>query len=184
MKYAVRFCSCGRVHFVDQNKIDKAIENEKQVLVVCNNCGNSFVIGADKKQEYEECNICIDMNCDKCTKLENAKLQTIYNMYSFGMRDTEINDMTKIDSIVFTAGKQIRMMTGGEATFYGNNTFIDCVTDKPENITSDKWKEMRKTVNVQHTINWIRDDDKLEQMSHYYTNIDWKGTKYEKLYHS
>ena len=164
MKYDVKFCSCGRVHFINQEKITKAIENEKEVLVICNNCGISFIIGASKEQDYdgEEC----------------------YMMYSYDKRNTEINDMIKIDSIVFTAGKQIRMMTGGEATFYGNNTFIDCVTDKPESVTLDEWKEMRRTVNVQHTINWIRDDNKLEQMSHYYTNIDWKGTKYEKLYHS
>jgi len=41
---------------------------------------------------------------------------------------------------------------------------------------------MRKTVNVEHTINWIKDDNKLEQMSHYLCGIDWKGTKYEKRY--
>jgi hypothetical protein len=162
-KYDVRFCNCGRVHFIEQEKVDKAIESGKQVLIICNNCGNSYVVGADKEQD------------------ENGK--TIYMMYSSDMRNKTLDDTSKIESIVFTAGEQIRMMTGGEATFYGNNTFIDWETEKPDNITNEKWHEMRKTVHVQHTINWIKDDNKLGQMSHYYTGIDWKGTKYEKTWH-
>lgn len=159
-KYNVRFCQCGRVHFIEQEKVDTAIEKEKQVLIICNNCGNSYVVGADKAQD------------------ENG--ETCYMMYLYDMRDTEINNMSKIDNIVFTAGEHIRMMTGGEATFYGNNTFIDWETEKPENITKERWQELQKTVHVEHTINWIRDDNKLEQMSHYCTGIDWKGTKYEQ----
>jgi len=161
-KYDVRFCSCGRVHFINQEKVNQAIENEKQVLVICNNCGNSFVIGADKSyDEYLD--------------------QEIYNMYSFGMRDTEVNDLSKIDSIVFTAGEQIRMMTGGAATYQGD-CFIDWETKKPDNISIGEWGKMQKTVNTQHTINWIKDEDKLEQMSNYVVGIDWKGTKYEKAW--
>jgi len=161
-KYDVRFCNCGRVHFIDQTKIDQAIENEKQVLVICNNCGNSFIIGADKGyDEYLD--------------------QEIYNMYSYGMRDTELNDLSRIDSIVFTAGEQVRMMTGGTATYQGD-CFIDWETKKPDNISNEEWEKMQKTVNTQHTINWIRDEDKLEQMSHYVVGIDWKGTKYEKAW--
>lgn len=159
-KYDVRFCNCGRVHFIDGEKINKAIDKEKQVLVICNNCGNSFVIGAD---------IITD---------EDGLFG--YSMYSFDMRDTEINDMSKINCIVFTKGEHIRMMTGGEATFYSNDTFIDWNTNKPENISNDEWERLQKTVNTQHTINWIRDDDKLKEMSRYITSINWKGTKYEQ----
>lgn len=160
IKYEVYFCSCGRVHFINTEKLNKAIENEKQLLVVCNNCGNSFVEGANKEQDYEgkEC----------------------YMMYSFNMKDTEINDMSKIDSIVFTLGEHIRMMTGGEATYYGSGTFIDWETKKPNNVTDEEWEVTRKTVNVQHTINWIKDDNKLNHMSNYVTDINWKGTKFEK----
>jgi len=158
-KYEVYFCSCGRVHFVDSEKLNKAIESEKEILVICNNCGNSFVEGADK-EEYDD--------------------EEGYMMYLRSMRDTEINDISKIDSIVFTSGKQVRMMTGGEATFYGNSTFIDWETKKPDNVTTEEWEVTRKTVHVQHTINWIRDDNKLNHMSNYVTDIDWKGTKFEK----
>jgi len=158
-KYDVRFCSCGRVHFIDEMKIDNAIKNGKQVLVVCNNCGNSFIIEADVRED-EDGQIC-------------------YMMYSHDMRNTEISDMSKIDIIVFTAGEYVRMMTGGEATYHGSNVFIDWDTEKPKDISNDEWEQMRRTVNTQHTINWIEDDNKLEQMSHYLTGIDWKGTKYE-----
>lgn len=163
MKYDVKFCECGRVHFIDEEKINKAIENNKQIIVVCNHCGDSFVIGADKQ---------ID---------EDGKI--IYMMYSFDKQNTEINDMSNIDSIIFTAGEQIRMVTGGEATYYGDGTFIDWETKKPDNVTSKEWEQMQRTVNTQHTINWIRDDNKLEHLSHYYSTIDWKGTKYEKSWH-
>lgn len=159
MKYDVRFCSCGRVHFIDEEKVNKAIDNEKQVIMVCNNCGSSRIIGADKVTEED------GTDC--------------YNMYSYAMRDEEINDLSKIDSIVFTAGEQVRMMTGGEATYQGD-VFIDWDTKKPNDISEDEWDKMRRTVNTQHTINWIRDDEKLEQMSHYLVGIDWTGTKYER----
>ena len=163
-KYDVRFCNCGRVHFVDQEKINSAIENEKQVLVICNNCGNSFVIGADKQEDEDG--------------------ETCYMMYSFDMRNTEITDMSKIDSIIFTAGEQVRMMTGGEATYHDSGIFIDWETNKPEDLTLEEWEKLRKQVNVFSTINWIKDDNKLEQMSHYLCGIDWKGTKYEKSYNT
>ena len=159
IKYEVYFCSCGRVHFVDSEKLNDAIVNEKEILVVCNNCGNSFVEGADK-QEYDG--------------------EEGYMMYSYSKRDTEINDTSKIDSIVFTLGEHIRMMTGGEATYYGSGTFIDWETKKPNNVTDEEWEVTRKTVNVQHTINWIKDDNKLNHMSNYVTDINWKGTKFEK----
>jgi len=159
IKYEVYFCSCGRVHFVDSEKLNDAIVNEKEILVICNNCGNSFVEGADK-QEYDG--------------------EEGYMMYSYSKRDTEINDTSKIDSIVFTLGEHIRMMTGGEATYYGSGTFIDWETKKPNNVTDEEWEVTRKTVNVQHTINWIKDDNKLNHMSNYVTDINWKGTKFEK----
>jgi len=163
MKYDVKFCSCGRVHFIPTDKINNAIENDKEILVVYNNCGNSHIIGADREQDYEgkEC----------------------FMMYSFGKRDTEINDTSKIDSIVFSLGEQVRMMSGGEATYYGHSGFIDWNTKKPSNITEEEWAKLRSTVHVKHTINWIRDDNKLDQMSNYLTGINWKGTKYEKEWH-
>jgi len=163
-KYDVRFCSCGRVHFIDQEKINNAIENEKQVLVICNNCGNSFVVGADKQEDEDG--------------------ETYYMMYSLDMRNTELSGMSKIDYIVFTAGEQIRMMTGGEATYHGSGIFIDWETNKPEDLTLEEWEKLRKQVNVFSTINWIKDDNKLEEMSHYLSGIDWKGTKYEKSYNT
>jgi len=163
MKYDVQFCSCGRVHFIPTEKINNAIENDKEVLVVCNNCGNSHIIGADRTQDYEgkEC----------------------FMMYSFDKRDTEINNTSKIDSIIFTPGVSVRMMTGGEATFHVSDTFIDWHTKKPDNVTNEQWEKLRKTVDVQSTINWISDENKLEQMSNYMSGIDWKGTKYEKQWH-
>jgi hypothetical protein len=164
MKYDVKFCSCGRVHFIDEEKVHKAIENDKQVLIICNNCGKSFVIGADK------------------TKDENNGI--VYMMYSFDKRDTEITDFSKIDSIIFTSGEHIRMKTGGEATYYCNGTFIDWETEKPNNITIEKWHELQKTVHIEHTINWIKDDNKLQELSNYVTDINWKGTKYEKSWHN
>ena len=160
-KYDVRFCNCGRVHFIEDEKVWKAIKNSKEVLVVCNNCGNAFVIGADKQID-EEGNDC-------------------YMMYSLSMRDTKIDTLDKIDSIVFTAGEQIRMMTGGEATYKGD-CFVDWDTKKPDNISEQKWDEMRRTVNTQHTINWIKDDDKLKEMSNYAVKIDWTGTKYQSKF--
>jgi len=160
-KYEVYFCSCGRVHSSSPSYSCFSAPSIKEILVVCNNCGNSFIEGAEK-QEYDG--------------------EEGYMMYSYSKRDTEINDISKIYSIVFTPGEKVFMMTGREATSYVGNTFIDWETKKPDNITLKEWEKMRETVNVQHTINWIKDDNKLSHMSNYVTGIDWKGTKFEKAW--
>ena len=38
-KYSVRFCDCGRVHFIDENKLNEVCETEKSVMHICNHCG-------------------------------------------------------------------------------------------------------------------------------------------------
>jgi hypothetical protein len=163
-KYDVRFCDCGRVLFIEQDKIDHAIENEKEVLVVCNHCGDSFVIGANKEiNPYSE-------DGKEC-----------YMMYSYEMKNTIETNMNRFDSIVFTRGEMIRMETGGEATYHGQG-FIDWDTKKPDDITEEEWDKKRRTVNTQHTINWIHDDDKIEAMSHYGVDIHWAGTRFEHDY--
>ena len=47
----VRVCSCGRIHVFPKNKIDNAIYNNKELLLVCGGCGSRTVIGADYHAE-------------------------------------------------------------------------------------------------------------------------------------
>jgi hypothetical protein len=158
-KYDVRFCNCGRVHFIENEKLEKVCnEQDKEILFICGHCGATTRIGLD---DY----------------IDEGKA-----WYGISVNDFEITDVSKIGLIVHSRGEQIRMETGGEATYHGD-TFIDWETPKPENVDAIEWEKKRRIVNTQHTINWIRNDDKLDALSCYAVKIDWIGTKFEKDFH-
>ena len=53
MKYDVRFCGCGTLLFVPEETIDKALHEDKEVLLICGRCGRAYYIGADH-QVYDD----------------------------------------------------------------------------------------------------------------------------------
>ena len=38
-KYDMRICKCGRIHMVDEDKLERALKNNKNLLLVCGGCG-------------------------------------------------------------------------------------------------------------------------------------------------
>lgn len=111
-KYDVRFCNCGRVHFLDAKKIDGICMNGDSVLVVCNNCG-----------EFSE--TWYDENPDG------------YYVNSRHIRDTELKG-DSIGLIIASSGEKIYMRSGSEATAYINGTFIDWETKEGECSDEDR----------------------------------------------
>ena len=64
-KYDVRICGCGHIHFVPNEMIDEAIDNNKNVLLICGGCGQATMIGADARATI----ICLFKLCIASTAL-------------------------------------------------------------------------------------------------------------------
>ena len=183
-KYNMRICKCGRIHMIDNDKLDKALENNKDILLMCGHCGIATIIGADIEPDYLE----PSKNC--------------YMMYSmdFSVYDdksitpdcfTENEEHKAIQEIVYSHGIKVPMMTGGYATMYSCGKFADTwypdfyhiqradVTVKEIMEFIDKYNKDRHTVNMDRFIAETP-DDMLEEISHYLVDgLNWKGTKYE-----
>ena len=44
-KYDMRICKCGRIHMVPSERRNKALEVNKDLLLICGECGASTLIG-------------------------------------------------------------------------------------------------------------------------------------------
>lgn len=44
-KYDMRICKCGRIHMVPNEKIEKALKNNRNLLLICAGCGTATLIG-------------------------------------------------------------------------------------------------------------------------------------------
>lgn len=183
-KYDMRICKCGRIHMIDNDKLNKALENNKDILLICGHCGNATIIGADIEPDY----IDPSKNC--------------YMMYSMDFSvngDTSITPDIFIESkehkavqeIVYSHGIKVPMMTGEYATMYNCGKFADAwypdfyhirrpdITVEEIMDFIDKYNEDRHTVNMERFI-FETPDDMLKIISHYLVNgLNWKGTKYE-----
>lgn len=152
--YDVRFCSCGRIHFIDYDELCKVCDDEnKEVLFICNNCGAVTRIGLDDYMEGKAWN-------------------------SYDMRETELNDLSKFGKIIMSTGTKIPMKSGAAATAEWCGKFTDLETKKPEEISEADWEKVVSTVDTQRLIKEIDDEDKLKCLSSYVIKIDWSGTKY------
>lgn len=188
-KYDMRICKCGRIHMVADEKLDKALENNKNLLLICAGCGNAILIGADIEPDW----------------IEPEK--TCYMMYSFEYskyKDSEINPSSfestekhkGIEAIIYSHGYEVPMMTGMYATDYFNGKFSDRwypdfykiqrndVTVKEIMEFIDEYTHDRTTVNMARFISETPDEI-LEELSNYsIKGFNFKGTKWEKEWNS
>lgn len=184
-RFDVRVCKCGHVHFVDIEVVDKALEEQKPLLLICGHCGLLTAIGGD--EFYDE-------DTDK----------TMYNMYTYNPangKDIDTIDTSKYSSVIYSEGKRIMMKTGYPATSYNSGVgfqdtqFPDGIWDiafhgkcyqmntYPKNMSVQeylrKWAEDSVTVSMNWTLSMMTDDEQ-EALSHYmFENLDFTGTKYE-----
>lgn len=156
INYDALFCRCGRVHFLDRNRIDDICDNGKEVIIICNHCGNTIKKGLT---DY----------------IDGGKA-----WYSIDIKDEEITDFSNIGLMIASSGDMIRMMSGHEASCIHGSCFIDYESEKPEDVSEEEWNKRCMTVDTKATINWINDDDKLRALSRYGVKINWVGTKYER----
>ena len=156
INYDVIFCGCGRVHFINYDRLVEICDKQdKEVIHICNHCGSTIRRGLSE---------CMDGKA----------------WYSIDVKNEEITDFSKIGLIIASAGDMIRMMSGHEASCIHGSCFIDYESEKPEDVSEEEWNKSCMTVDTKATINWINDDDKLRALSRYGVKINWNGTKYER----
>lgn len=82
--YDIRICQCGRIHMVTNEKINNALQENKDLLLICAGCGKAILIGADAET---------DLN------------KTYYMMYSYECSEGEINP-NNLYTIIYSYGKE------------------------------------------------------------------------------
>lgn len=181
-KYDMRICKCGRIHMIENNVIEKALQNNKNILLICAGCGNATLIGADS--------------------ILDGSGKTEYMMYScefarYKDRTIEISDFEPsehdkgIYKIIYSQGYRVPMMTGMYATDYCNGKFSDrwhpdFYEIQKRDITVEeimkfikKYNHDRTMVNIRRFINETPQEI-LKEISHYYIeSFNWRGTKFE-----
>lgn len=184
MKYDVRFCKCGHIHLIPQERIDACLKEDKDFLLICGSCGTTTVIGADIEPDFDD------------------PAKTCYNMYS---RDKSEETCVLADKdgikqsayklygeIYYDKGISVPMMSGMNATSFFNSRFYDNwypdfyriqrpgVTIKEIMDFIKKYHRDRTTVNMQRFIN-EHTNEELEAISAYLIDgFDWTGTLYER----
>lgn len=183
-KYDMRICKCGRIHMIPNEKIEKALEKNKNLLLICAGCGAATLIGADIEPDWFE----LDKDCYMMYSMEFSS----YESKSILVTDFETTDGSKgIEEIVYSHGIKVPMMTGQYATDYFNGKFSDrwypdFYKIERRDITVEEimkfiadYRRDRRTVNMERFIRETQ-EDMLEEISHYWIEgLNWKGTKWE-----
>lgn len=186
-KHDIRFCKCGKIHLIPFDKINNAIENNKDLLFICADCGQASIIGAD-----------IDIEDGEKHYLMYGGDFSPYSSESITKNDFCENRGSKkeLSEIYYSRGIKVPMMNGYYATEFSGGIFYDgrvianmYEIDRPD-ITPEevhqfikKSREEAMTVNINRFIR-ENDDEALLEISRYYIKgFDWSGTKYALTHH-
>lgn len=188
-KYDMRICKCGRIHMVDNESLDKALENNKNLLLICAGCGNATLLGADIEPDWDNPNkSCYMMYSAKFSPYRNAVIQA---------SNFEPTERYKgIEKIIYSHGYKVPMMTGMYANGYFNGRFSDNwypdfweiergdITVDEIMVFINEYKHNRTTVNMRRFIHETP-DDVLEVIAHYHIDgLNFKDTKWENEWNS
>ena len=183
-KYDMRICKCGRIHMVPNEKVEKALEDNKNLLLICAGCGAATLIGADIRPDWYE----PDKDCYMMYASDFSNYQDV-SIHASDFYKTE--NSKGIEEIYYSHGLKVPMMTGQYATDYFNGRFSDRwypdfykiqikdITVEEIMQFIDEYKHDRTTVNM----NWFiqqTPEDMLNEISCYMIDgFDWSGTKFE-----
>ena len=122
-KFDVRFCSCGRIHLVDWDSIENAIDNNKEILLICGGCGRASRIGADDYFDGGKSMYTIDL-------AHESKDHVIIDERNFSDNaDSSEEYFPKFTKIIYSNGIRIPMKNGYYATSYFNGIWQDTRRD-------------------------------------------------------
>lgn len=155
-KYDVYTFDNGRVVLIDSKILSEAIEQGKEILIVCNSWsgGYAHATGANK---------IVDPDFGEC-----------WEMYGYDMEEAELSleDLQKFHKVIFTKGEMIYMETGDQANSYQGGKFIDWHSKEDEinhrhniwpelgdkSLTGKEIFEMRKTIDECLTVRHLYKD--------------------------
>lgn len=171
-KYDVRFFPNGRIVFVPWEDIYNAIDNNKEVLVICNawSGGYAIAIGANKVPASWY---------DPSAEPGEIDLE----MYSYDIRDTEFTseEFSKFHKVIVSSGTMVRMKTGDQANSCQGSSFADFDTSyenfrqslRYNNETKEEFEKLRFQIDFKATANFMRHcedyNEKLRSLNHYST---------------
>lgn len=183
-KFLINFCSCGRIHFIKMEDIDKSLLEDKDILFVCQGCGNTSFIGGNE------------------AVIDN---ETAFNMYvhsqnkNFEITSKDSDFELHLDSyykpifkIIFSQGKTVYMKSGYAADYYCNGFYRDTwftgfdnlkkkgITEEEIKDIIDKWEYESSTVDMNRLLLDLTNDELKELSSYSVNGLDWTGTKYER----
>lgn len=178
----LRICSCGRLHFYDDDRINQAITNNKEVLFICGGCGRATRIGADDWTGYYD-------NDEPCFAMYQQDVEKEISWTADAFADDE--HRKAFTEIIYSPGKKVMMMTGYYAKAYGNNEFEDIwypdfwKLEKP-NLTIEEVmnfinenRTKRKQVNINSLLRDLTEEEAMLLYNSYgIKGIDWSTTKY------
>ena len=150
----VIFCSCGHIHFVSGKDYSEAIKAHQENLLICANCGTTYVLGADEVEGgYSLYKHEIPLN-----------LMTKENNYSADLTDY----LRRFYRVNYSLGYGVPMTTGYFADEYFCGRFCNSTSDEEQQVDMPRF--LRTTP-----------DPILKLVSqHNVKAFNWSNTKYTR----
>lgn len=115
-KFDIRICSCGRIHTLPSEKINNAIEHNKDFLYICGGCGIATVIGAERDMISM-----MIISAMICIQELSLKEDTVFDT---DFMNTSNKYHKQISEIFYSNGYKVPMKSGMDATdFYVGKFF-------------------------------------------------------------
>lgn len=151
----VIFCRCGHIHVVSGKDYSDAIEAGKENLLICGNCGATYISGAEEAEGgYSLYRYEIPQN-----------LMTSENNYSADLTDY----LKRFYKVNYSVGYGVPMTTGYFADTLFCGRFLDNTHD-----------DNNQRVDMARFLQ-ITPDHVLEMVSQYYIRaFNWSNTKYKQ----
>lgn len=190
MSKEVRICKCGCIHFIDNDVISNAINNDKNILFICGQCGKAIIIGADRvpnwyKEKEDDPDECFDMYSYEACR---GKEMLILDANSFSGK----SDYKPIDKVIYDNGHVVFMETGYRATYFSYNTGFEDMSYPDfiyhlDNMASaslimneiNEYNKKRRTVRMRSIIDSLTDSENELLAKSRIKGLDYTGTKWE-----
>ena len=188
-KYDVRFCSCGTLHFLD-NETSKSVfftsDNvlaEKEIIQVCLHCGITLISGLS---EYD---------------YDDETGRPTYSHYSRCVNESIDNPDPSKYYVILSKGVRLMMQSGGYADSDRGDVYVDeeglvrqlghsdlTQVQELRYSRSDSFHKLHDVrainVNMAQLFKDITPEQAESLCGYYHRSFNWLGTPYEKDFHS
>lgn len=188
-RYTVSICKCGHIHFIENSKIDAAIENGCCLMTVCRHCGEIFIIGADYQPEWTFCNEVIPAHYDMWSEVVQQGNDVIFAEFKY--------NEVPIHEIIFSMGKCVKLKNGKKANHFSNLGDVFWSDEMPGRLRSDLeafinedpttlgerllkfYDDSNGDVDMEYLFKEYSEEELMNLSKYAYRCFDWTGTPYE-----